>query len=162
MRYPSLFDTFGGDELIIGSLFAGAYFKVRNDNGWRFRPFEADHTVFATDNLPAKSSLLPIMIPTIGAFTVLIDGIRPNTEVVAIGSGVTAQDKIDIIDELMTRIMEGTETFAEAMRLIRAEAAGDIDKTGTLHEVLAADGIKKRIIATADETGRDVTSVDGS
>jgi hypothetical protein len=162
-KYPRLFDTFGGDQLIEGSLNAGAYFVVRNDRGWRFRPDESDHTVYATDNLPAKDSNLPIMIPTVGAFTVLIDGIRPNTEVVAIGSGVTAQDKIDIIDELMTRIMENGETFAEAMRLMRAEAAGTIIlPSAGKQDIYSADGLKKRIEATADETGRTVDAVDGT
>lgn len=79
MKYEQLFRTFGGDELT-PSLNAGAYFVVQNQRGWRFRPFEVDHTVYAVDNLPAQNSLLPIMIPTIGGYTVLIDGIRPNTE----------------------------------------------------------------------------------
>jgi len=82
--YAKLFDTFGGNQLT-PSLNAGAYFVVQNQRGWRFRPFEADHTVYAVDNLPAQDSLLPIMIPTIGGFTVLLDGIRPNTEGVPAG-----------------------------------------------------------------------------
>jgi len=79
MKYEKLFRTFGGDELT-PSLDAGAYFVVQNNRGWRFRPFESDHTVYCVDNLPAQDSLLPIMIPTIGGYTVLLDGIRPNTE----------------------------------------------------------------------------------
>lgn len=78
------------------------------------------------------------------------------------GSGVTNQDKIDIKDLVFAEIMEGAETFAEAIRIIRAEAAGDIVKTGTLHEIKSADGVKNRITANADEDGRDVTSVDGT
>jgi hypothetical protein len=81
---------------------------------------------------------------------------------VVIGSAVTAQDKVDIIDELMTRIMENGETFAEALKLIRAEAAGSITKSGTTHNIKSADGVTNRITAIADADGRTVIATDGS
>ncbi len=78
-KYPLAFRTIGGDPLTPG-IDAGAYFFIRNDLGWRIRPSEADHTVYLTGNLAPEDSSLPIMIPTIGAHTVLVDGLQPITQ----------------------------------------------------------------------------------
>jgi hypothetical protein len=78
-KYPPAFRTTGGDPLTPG-IDAGAYFFVRNDYGWRARPDESDHTVYLNGNLPPEDSSLPIMIPTIGGYTVLVDGLQPITQ----------------------------------------------------------------------------------
>lgn len=75
---------------------------------------------------------------------------------------ITAADKTDIVNAVFARVLEAGETFEEAMRIIRAEAAGTITKTGTQHRIKSADGNKDRIVANADETGRTVTSTDGT
>lgn len=75
---------------------------------------------------------------------------------------ITDIDKDDIVTRIFTRVIENSETFEEALRVIRAEAAGTIVKTGSLHEIKSADGTKNRIEANADETGRTVTVVDGT
>jgi hypothetical protein len=93
------------------------------------------------------------------ASNVDIDPTYSPVEVRVIGGTVTDES---IIDELMTRVMEDGETFAEAMRLIRAEAAGSIEKTGLVHKIKSADGVTDRITANADEDGRSVTAVNGS
>jgi molybdopterin biosynthesis enzyme MoaB len=78
------------------------------------------------------------------------------------GSGVTAGDIVDIKNAIFNEIMEGAESFAEQIRLIRAEAAGTITRSGTTHQIKSADGVTDRITATADETGRTVTAVNGN
>jgi len=78
-KYPQAFRTVGGDSLTPG-IDAGAYFFIQNNLGWRIRPFEADATVFLTGNLAPEDSTLPIMIPTIGTYTVLVDGLQPITQ----------------------------------------------------------------------------------
>lgn len=75
---------------------------------------------------------------------------------------ITDVDKDDIITRIYDEIIEGTEDLRQTLRLIRAEAAGTIVKTGTLHEIKSQDGAKNRITANADETGRTVTSTDGT
>lgn len=75
---------------------------------------------------------------------------------------VTQADKDAIVAQVFAQIMEGTETFAQQIKLIRAEAAGSIVRTGTLHQIKSADGGKDRITATADDTGRTVTDTDGT
>lgn len=75
---------------------------------------------------------------------------------------ITQADKDAIVTQVFAEVMEGTETFAEAIRLIRAEAAGTIVRTGTLHQIRDANDTKDRITATADDSGRTVTATDGS
>lgn len=75
---------------------------------------------------------------------------------------LSAADKTDLVGQVFARVIENGETFEEALRIIRAEAAGTIVKTGTEHRIKSADGLTDRIIANADEDGRDVTAVDGS
>lgn len=75
---------------------------------------------------------------------------------------ISDAEKDDIVLRIFQRVMEGSETFEQAMRLIRAEAAGDIVVSGLEHRIKGADGVTDRIVANADETGRDVTSTDGT
>jgi hypothetical protein len=67
------------------------------------------------------------------------------------------------VDDIFNNVMEDGETFAQQIRLIRAEAAGSIVKTGNLHEIKSADGSKTRITANpATSSGRTVTATDGT
>jgi hypothetical protein len=67
LEFP--FRVVGGDPLG-GTLTAGAYFFLRNDLGWRIRPFEGDHDLTILGNLFAEDAALPIFVPTLGDFTV--------------------------------------------------------------------------------------------
>ena len=80
MRYPPLFfDSFGGNDLTPG-VKAGAYFVFQNTSGWRIRSSEADQTVYVVGNVAPADSSLPMIVPTIGAYTVLFDGLQPITQ----------------------------------------------------------------------------------
>lgn len=59
-------------------------------------------------------------------------------------------------------VVEGTETFTEAMRLLRANALGDIVDDGVNSATIkSADGLKDRIEATYDSNGgRVITAID--
>jgi hypothetical protein len=76
---PAFRASVGGDPLG-GGLSAGAYFFLQNQDGWRIRPAEANATVSLTGNLIAEDESLPLTTPTLGAFTVLINGIQPITQ----------------------------------------------------------------------------------
>jgi hypothetical protein len=56
--------------------------------------------------------------------------------------------------------LENGESVKQALRLIRAEAAGSIERNGLEHKIKSADGLTDRIIATASASGREVTSTD--
>jgi len=71
------FGTTGGDPLP-GGQNVGAYFFLRNDLGWRIRPDEADHELTISGNLYPTDSGLPMLVPTIGDYTVMIQIERSN------------------------------------------------------------------------------------
>ena len=81
-QYEPMFRVVGGDPLTPG-INAGSYFFLRNDLGWRIRPAEENATIFMTGNLVPEQSSLPLAVPTIGAFTVLLTGLQPITQNVA-------------------------------------------------------------------------------
>lgn len=99
-----------------------------------------------------------ILVPT-----ALVSYISTNSAGLVVDPLQTLPDseKDDIVARVFAYMMENGETYAEAMRLIRAEAAGSIVKTGDIHEVMSADSVKARITATANEDGRIVTDTDG-
>ena len=74
----------------------------------------------------------------------------------------TQQTITEVVDAIFARVIENGETFEQALRLIRAEAAGSITVNGTANEVKSADGTKTRILADADENGRTILSTDST
>lgn len=77
--YPAFASSSGGDPLTPG-LNSGNYFFLRNDLGWRIKPAEEDLNVTLVGNLFGQDSDLPIVIPTTGNYTVLINGLQPITQ----------------------------------------------------------------------------------
>lgn len=99
---------------------------------------------------------------TAGDITVLespVDGVT-----VAVGSGVTQQDKDDIEEQVHTRVMEDGETFEQAMRLIRAVAAGSIvQQPDGSYVIKSKDGLKDRVEGDdAANEGRTISATDSS
>jgi hypothetical protein len=100
-RFP--FTTIGGNDLG-GGIFAGAYYFLDNSAGWRIKPYEADHYLTIVGNLYGLDSLLPIVIPTTGDFSVVVQFERSSlTQQLATGSGLSPAQ-----DALLTQI--GTDT----------------------------------------------------
>lgn len=89
-------------------------------------------------------------------------GVLGNNSAGLIDVPINDADKDDIVSRVFARVIENSETFEEALRLIRAEAAGSITVVGTEHRIKSAAGTKDRIVANADETGRTVTATDGT
>ena len=79
LRYEDAFRPDGGGPLTPG-IDQGAYFFFNNVAGWRIRPGESSQTYNFTDNLAPEDSAIPIVVPTLGAFTVLINGLQPITQ----------------------------------------------------------------------------------
>jgi hypothetical protein len=97
-KYLPAFATSGGDSLIPG-LDAGSYFFLRNDLGWRIRPAEEDLNVTLTGNLFPQDPDLPMIIPTVGNYTVLINGLQPITQ--GISDLLTSQALLKAIKTLL-------------------------------------------------------------
>ena len=85
----------------------------------------------------------------------LIVGNSAGLQVVTVvsGSGVTAQDKTDIIDGTWAKVLEGL-TAEEMMRVMLAALAGKRTGLGTATETyMAQDGTTPRITLTPDQYG---------
>lgn len=158
MAFPPICVNFNPVVLTATS---STFLNVVLEDQWRVNSFSPNgFLVMGTGNIVNVNNGIDIF--EINALVSFINNTSAAGVLVSGGSALTAQDITDIRDSIFANIMEGSETFAEAMRLVRAEAAGDIDVSGTGHQIKAADGVQTRITATADATGRDVTSVDAS
>lgn len=120
--------------------------------------------VYQTDNIRIyrADSAYPVKNPTTGGGGIDVVW-RDRVYIAVTGSGVTAQDKADIKDLVFGEVMEGTETFKEQTKLIRAEAAGKLLVSGTTVTIRDALDTKDRVTATVDSNGqRTSVTVDGS
>lgn len=125
LRYEAAFDIVISEELTPG-IESGAYFFFRNDLGWRCRPFEADASVYLNGNLVPRDSTLPIMIPTIGAYTVLVDGLQPITQNVdtiltSLESSTYARDLGVTIDPSIAADPTGSEILGNGDNPVKTE-----------------------------------------
>ena len=110
-KFPPAFDTTGGDNVGAGQEIAPYYF-CRNDLGWRIKMPEADGEIVVQGNLFPRNSVIPLFEQTAGfdAFLRLEVSTRAVVVTVATGSGVTAQDKADIIQGTKAAIL-GAEAY---------------------------------------------------
>ena len=98
------FRTVAGDPLG-GTRVVGAYFFLQNQVGadWRIRPSEADHELVIVGNLYPEDSTQPMIVPTLGEYTVTVHIEKSSlTQKIISGSGVTQQDKEEIAEEVWT------------------------------------------------------------
>jgi len=117
-KYPIAFRASGGDPLS-SIIFSGSYYFIQNQNGWRIRPPEEDITINFLGSLVGEDLELPIIIPTVGLFRVLILGLQPITQGVTpvMGSQLqynAFQDKVwvDVIGGIAgTDFPAGTREF---------------------------------------------------
>ena len=160
LKYVKAFTPVGGDPISGTESLDITYFM---ENGWRLRPAELHHKWTLVGNLFTREPGQSVAVLPVGAFVVNIEQ-QLSTVVRLLDSQLPLSDadKDDIISRLFLYALENGESYAEAMRLIRAEAAGTIVKTGVLHEIKSADGAKTRITSNADEDGRVVTATDGT
>lgn len=95
------FRTIGGDALG-GALLAGAYFFLRNDLGWRIRPYESDHDLVIVGNLFAEDPETPIFVPVLGDYTVTIRLVTSSlTQLAETGvSGLTEEEAAQLVAAL--------------------------------------------------------------
>jgi hypothetical protein len=77
-KYFQAFRTVAGDPIPGGRFISGHYFlqnQVQPDagTGWRIRPHEADHELTLIGNLWPEDEALATFVPTVGAYTVLVN-----------------------------------------------------------------------------------------
>jgi hypothetical protein len=88
--------TFGGQD-IGGGKTAGAYYILDNVAGWRVRPYDDDHELTISGNLFGLNPALPIFVPTVSPFTVLVR-LDSSSLTQQAGIGATQQNIRDAMD----------------------------------------------------------------
>lgn len=94
----------GGIDTVPGEV-SGRNFFFRNDLGWRIRPAEEDAEIDVVGNLFKADATLPMFIPTLGDFTVLIALQRSSLALVEQTgiSGLTAPEsaKLTLMEQIL-------------------------------------------------------------
>lgn len=104
-KYLPAFKQVGGDDIdqSQGSKIPIYAFLT---NGWRIKPQEANHTLTVKDGVLVVNGGGDPFINTDGAYIVRINYQQPLQAITVVsGSGVTAQDKTDIIDGVWNKTL---------------------------------------------------------
>lgn len=124
-QYAPAFRVVGGDPLG-GGVFAGAYFFLNNVDGWRIRPESFDHELVVNGNLYGENAALPVFLPAVGDFQVLIrQNVSSLTQGISTsgGSGASAAD-------VWAYLVSGTAAGTRLARLVDlAEADEELTAT---------------------------------
>lgn len=105
-KYLPAFRSVGGDELQTDYFLAPTFFLL---NGWRIRPAEENRVLSVIGNIYVDGSSDSPFISTIGNYRVMINSTTSNVvNTIAVGSGVTSQDKTDIIDGVLAGVDDAT------------------------------------------------------
>jgi hypothetical protein len=97
-QWEPAFRTFGGDPLG-GGTFAGDFYFLNNDAGWRIAPDEKDHTLTINGNLFGENPLVSIFTTTLGGYTVNIkQNFSSLTQTVQSGSGLSAAQALQLLE----------------------------------------------------------------
>ena len=159
-----IFRAIGGDETLVGET-APLYAFI--NYGWRIRPDEADHVLNIINGaiLVEGDTAADPFVDTLGDYTVRIRMYVPvKATIVTSGSGVTAQDKIDIADAVHDEVIEGTLSFREMIRIFLAVLAGKSAGGGTVTVSYRDEAdAKDRVVGTVDGVGnRSEVTLDGA
>lgn len=99
-KYPIAFRSVGGDP-ISGTQDLGSTFFLLN--GWTIRPQEADHQLDITGNLFTDPAGNPLIVPTLGDFTVLVNTFVSNL----VDAQVARLDLVQLLQSVYIDVVNG-------------------------------------------------------
>jgi hypothetical protein len=110
LKWAQAFETIGGDPLG-GTQSVAPYYFLRNDLGWRIKGEEADGIYTLEGNLFPRDPNLPLIIPTTGGYTQLIN-IQTSSSAIQVETGVSGLTASEAADLLLSReLMEADQYF---------------------------------------------------
>lgn len=154
-KWAEAFAPVGGDDI---DLAAGTavplYAFLRND--WRVRPQEANHTLNVTGGVLLVDGGGDPFVNTLGAYIVRINYQQPVQAITVATGGSAAPSAEDVAEAVWNHadVVELGLTPAQALRLMAAVLAGEVDVTGaaiSFHAAVAAG--KVRVSATVNSSG---------
>lgn len=163
-KYLPAFATLGGDDIdpSAGTTIPIYAFLL---NGWRIRPREASHTLTVNDGILLVAGGGDPFVNTVGSFVVRINYQQPVQAISFASGGGGGVSASDIALAVWTRILEGSYTAEQMIRIMAAVLVGNatgINAPGP--ETFASiDGSKTRVAGTVGVDGvRTVTARDGT
>lgn len=159
-QWEPAFAQEGGTPIGATGLFTGSTLVLIN--GWKLYGADHDHEVNIIGNLFSDDGVNTVPNPN---FNVNFNITRTvGAQGIATGSGVTQQDKDDIVNQVFSRVMEGGHTFEGMVRLLAANAGGRaVVQTDGSYVIYGVDGTTIRIDGQASaNNGRDINSLDSS
>lgn len=118
-KFPVAISAIGGDPLP-GGKFLGTTFFL--ENGWKIKPFEADHTLTVSGNLYSRDGSDPF-VSTIGNYNIRVNLTTSNLVDTISTAGGTSVDPNDIAVAVWNRLAvasTGSGTFGEFVNMIKA------------------------------------------
>jgi len=165
IRFVKAFSRSAGGQTTIPGEVSGRNFFLRNDLGWRIQPAEEDAEIDLVGNLFKFDATLPMIIPTDGAFTVLINIQRSSLALVEQTgvSGLTASESITFAQ---FADIEGGLDIQAVTRLMLSALQGVLSGAEPASLTIitkSLDGLKDRLTVTKDVNGnRQVVVRDSS
>ena len=130
-------------------------------NGARVVPYDASHSLRVIGTIITDDGNSGIdcfdRLPLSTSVEVDIDYQPPQVEIIKVNTSQASLSPSDIaavVSAMFSFNVEGSETFVEQMRLIRAEAAGKLSAVGNTVTIRDAADTKDRITATVDDNGQ--------
>lgn len=154
-KYLPAFRTAGGDDLGGGLSIPPYYFLL---NGWKVRPMEANQTLVIDGNLFVDGGGDPI-VPTLGAFNVLVKSVVPVQAQGISTSGSSGPTAADIAAAVGNQVVEGAFTRDQVMRLVASALAGTSQTVGNTVTFKGLDGVTDRIVGSFDASNNRTGAV---
>jgi hypothetical protein len=154
LKWLPAFDlSVGGNDTNPPEKLDGYYF-VRNDYGWRVKPYEADGVTTLAGNLFAFDTGTGLFLTTTGAFTAMIIG-SVSSKALAIETGVsglTASEALQL-NEMHGQVLRSVYINTEAVAAGNGYQQSPYNNFTTAVDFAEANGIKNLVLvadATAD------------
>lgn len=139
-------------------------------NGARVVPYDASHSLRVIGTIITDDGNSGIdcfdRLPLSTSVEVNIDYQPPQVEIIKVNTSQASLSPSDIaavVSAMFSFNVEGSETFNQVLRLLRAESAGKVNVTGNTVTFRDAADTMDRITATVDNNGQRVNVItDGS
>lgn len=153
---PAFQNSVGGDSLGAG-VNLGSYFFIQN--GWRIRPQEANHTLTISGNIFPVPDSFNFIANTIGSFVVQIQLARSSLTQSVSTSGGSGASVSDIVNGLLSAVIEGSITLKDSLKIANAVNAGRTNRTSPTSVVIKDIANSKNRISATMDTNRNRTNV---
>ncbi len=162
--FAPAFDTVGGEDIDSAQgTRVPLYLFVKN--GWRLRPQEANHTLTVAGGTLLVDGGGDPFVDTLGSYRVRVRYSQPAQAIGYSTTGGSAGPSAeDVAAAVAQRVVEGSMTTEQVLRVLLAVLAGKVGGAGGgLERFYGLDGATVRVESTVDAQGnRTAVALDGT